>query len=115
MRVRSLIAIVVALAMAVVPVAASAAASVPMKASLAASADCDHHKHGHKAPEQSPAPAEHHGLAVAACGFCCAALASLDAIVLPHDPGLGAAIDSPELAGPSLSWLTAPPLRPPRI
>jgi hypothetical protein len=112
MRVRALIAILVALSMAVVPLAAAAAAPAPVKASMAASVDCDHHAHGHAIPAK--APAADPCLAMATCGLCCAALAAPAVVVLWHDAGLSAPIEPVRLSGPALSWLTAPPLRPPR-
>ncbi len=107
MRVRAMIAMVVALAMAVAPLAAAAAA--PVKGSVAAAADCDHHVHRHAPPDKAPAHPD-----IATCGLCCAALAGVGIVLLSRDAGMGAAIEPVRLSGLSLSWLTAPPFRPPR-
>jgi len=111
MRVRAMIAIVVALAMAVAPLAAAAAVPAPGKASIAASVDCGHHAHRHALPGKAPAAAHPD---IATCGLCCAALAGVGVVLLSHDAGMGAAIEPVPLSGLSLSWLTAPPFRPPR-
>jgi hypothetical protein len=109
MRVRAMIAMVVALAMAVAPLAAAAATAAPVKASIAAAADCDHYAHRHAPRDKAPAHPE-----IAICGLCCAALAGVGIVSISHDAGMGAAIEPVRLSGLSLSWLTAPPFRPPR-
>ena len=114
MRVRALIAVLLGLSLALLPAAASVTAPAAAKAPLAASADCDHHAHGHALPEKSP-PVGDHCLAMVYCGLCCVTLTGVGMVLLSHDAGVGAAIEPIHPSGPSLSWLTTPPLRPPRV
>jgi len=110
--IRPICAAFVALTLAFAPVAAEATFA-PQNVASSTSIDCDHHQHGDALPDKAP-PADEHCLAMVNCGLCCATLTGVGVASLSHDAGMGAAIEPARLSGPSLSWLTAPPLRPPR-
>jgi len=111
---RTFIAVLLALSVVFLPMAASMAAPAPQAAAQTAVVDCDHHQHGRALPQKAP-PANDHCLAMVDCGLCCVTLTGVGVVLLSQDAGMGAALEPLRLSGPSLSWLTAPPLRPPRV
>jgi hypothetical protein len=116
-KARTFIAVLLALAVVVVPTAASMAVPAPQAATAAAPAamvDCEHHQHGNTLPQKAP-PAADHCLVMVNCGLCCVTLSGIGVVPLSHDIGMGTALEAVRLSGPSLSWLTTPPLRPPRV
>jgi len=111
---RTFIAVLLALSVVFLPMAASMAAPAPQAATQTGGIDCDHHQHGRALPQKAP-PANDHCLAMVDCGLCCVTLTGVGVVLLSQDAGMGTAIEPLRLRGPSLSWLTAPPFRPPRV